>query len=160
MPAYKKGNFVIKNAEGLVTLAGDATSIFNDSNNSVNYSESNPIDMHMDSGGIPRTLTKNYVEYTLELELTPGVGGTTGAANFASLAALKTAFVLPPRGSQIITSGFDVAGLNWDTSTKAIVWDASIQQSAEGLSTIRCTAKKFADNAGTVIDFTGAWTAS
>ena len=157
--AYKKGNFVIKNAQGYVTLAGDATAIFNDSNNSAGFSETSPVQTHMNSLGEPTVLTRDFIEYTMELELTPGVGGTGGAtpAAFANLAALQTALAFNTVGSQIITAGFDIAALNWPTGDKAVITASSIQESSDGLATLRVTAVKRTTNAGTVIDFTGAW---
>jgi len=150
MSAYKKGNFVIKNSEGSVAIAGLAA--FVNSSNSASVSDASPFEVHMDAGGVPRTVTRNYFEYRMELDLTPGVGGS-----FATLADLKTAFVLSLKGSQIITSGFDLSDLNWADAVKAIIEDISIQQSQEGLSTLRVTAVKRTDNAGNVIDFTAAW---
>ena len=150
MSSFKKGNFVIKNAEGSVAIAGLAA--FVNSNNSASITDASPFDIHKDSGGVPRTITRDYIEYRMELDLTPGVGGA-----FATLADLKTAFVLTLKGAQIITSSFDLADLNWADAAKAIIEDISIQQTAEGLSTMRVTAVKRTDNAGVVIDFTAAF---
>ena len=159
--AYKKGNFIIRNAQGLVTLAGDATSIFNDSANSASASLSSPVQTHMDSAGNPATVTRDYVERTYEFELTPGVGGTTGGSGFSSLAALQTAFVLPDEFSQFISSGFDVTDLNLADAAKAVVTAASATVTAEGNAGLRVTVKTFkkADNS-TVINFTAAWAAT
>lgn len=158
--AYKKGKFVIKNAQGLVTLAGDATSIFNDSNNSASVSLSSPTQVHMDSAGTPATVTRDYIERTFEFDLTPGVGGTTAGAGFASLAALQTAFVIPDEFSQFISSGFDLTDLNLADAAKAVVITASETVTAEGLAGLRVTVKTYKKADGTVVDFTAAWAAT
>lgn len=161
--AYKKGQFIIRNAQGIVTLAGDATSIFNDSNNSASVSLSTPTQMHMDSSGTPAAVTRDYVERTYEFELTPGIGGTGGGspAAFANLAALQTAFVLPDDYSQFISSGFDVTDLNLADAAKAVVTAASATVTAEGNAGLRVTVKTFKKADGTtVVNFTGSWTAT
>jgi hypothetical protein len=159
--SQKKGNFVIKNNVGLVVLAGVAAAAFLNSNNSTSVTDDSPIDMHKDSAGIPATLTKDYQSRTMELDLTPGIGGqsTAGVPGvFASKAALQAAFVLPVRGNLFSSSGFDHADMNWPVTNFGIIWEASIQNSSDGLSTMRVTVKYFVKNDGvTFIDFSGAW---
>lgn len=158
--AYKKGQFIIRNAQGVVTLAGDATSIFSDSNNSASASLSSPVQVHMSSAGTPASVTRDYIERSFEFELTPGVGGTTSGTAFASLAALQTAFVLPDEFSQFISSGFDLADLNLADAAKAVVLTASATVTAEGNAGLRVSVKTYKNAAGTVVDFTGAWAAT
>lgn len=147
----KKGNFIIRNAAGTVVLAGSAT--FLNSNNSAGFTDLTALEVHKDSAGTPRVITRDYLEYQLDLDLTPGVGGT-----FASKAALQTAFAAVEKGSTITTSGFDLADLNWDSSKKGIVFDSSVSASNGQNATLKVQARRMATLDGTPIDFTGVWT--
>lgn len=156
--AQGRGAFIIKNAAGSVTLAGLAALV--NSNNSAGLTDATEIQERRDSTGVPRALTKNFNMYQLDLDLTPGIGGA-----FASKNALQLAFLLIPKGSSIVTSGFDVASYNWDSSEKAIVWECACNLNQDGDGTLRVTARRYralgaAGADGTVIDFaTGPWTA-
>lgn len=142
---------MIKNAAGTVVFAGVAATYIN-SNNSAGLSDGTALNLLKDSAGKPSAITKDFHEYQLDLDLTPGLGGT-----FASKAALQTAFRMQPLGSAFTSSGFDLTDLNWDSSLKGIVWSCSASVAPEAQGTFRVTIKRWTDVAGTPIDFTGAW---
>lgn len=148
-----KGQFTVKNAAGTVVFTGVAATYIN-SNNSVGLTDNTPLELKKDSAGVPRQITKDYHEYQMDLDLTPGIGGT-----FASRAALLTAFRLQAKGSSFTCSGFDLTDMNWDSTLKAVVWDCSMNAAQEAHGTLRVTVKRWTDLAGTPIDFTGAWAA-
>lgn len=149
--SYYKGFAVIRGAAGSVTLAGRATALVN-STPSATVSDISPVQEHTDSLGVPRTLTRPYIRYQLELEIVPGSGGTI------AVGSVDEACNLVKYGDTIVTSGFEISDFNWDSASKAIVvGQPSASVSTDGLATVRVTAQKTTDNTGTAIDFTAAW---
>lgn len=148
--SQSKGKFVIKNAAGVVTLAGVAT--HTNSTMSATASDATELTEHKDAQGLPQALTKDFNAYNLDLDLTPGIGGAYGT--FAAMAADA---VLQLKGAAIITSGFANASLNWPEAYKATIREISVSQTNEGLGTLKVTARRIADTAGSAVDFTGAW---
>lgn len=149
--AQKKGAFVIRNSEGVVTLAGIATSLTNDAM-SAGYSDATEIFEHKDAGGVLRTLTKDFNDYRITLRLTPGVGGA-----HADQAAVKATIAAIARGDSIVTSGFEDDQFNWDSSAKGIIWEVGKTLTMGDLMSVDITARKMTTTGGTAIDFTGAW---
>lgn len=151
--SQKKGFFVIKNSEGVVTLAGIATSLTNDVM-SANFTDATEISIHRDAGNVPRAVTKDYHEFRLQLRLTPGVGFA-----HADQATVKTAIAGIRKFDSIVTSGFEDADLNWTSGDKAVVMDIGKTLAQGELMSVDVTAAKFTDSAASpaVIDFTGAW---
>lgn len=148
--AQKKGNFVIKNAEGSVALQG-AAALVNDIDN-IDWSDATEITEHRDAGNVPRTLTKDFNEERLTLRLTPGPGYA-----FADQAALKAAVASLAKCGQIITSGFEEAQCNWADAAKAIIWEVGKTLARGELMSVNITARKLSTTAGAAIDFTGNW---
>lgn len=151
MPAYKKGFFVIKNSEGVVTLAGIATSLTNDAR-SAGFSDITPVTEHPDAGNVPRSLTKDFNLFQLTLNLIPGVG-----SGLADQATVKAAIAGIRKGDTIVTSGFEDADFNWASGDKGIVWEVGKTLTQGDLMTVDVTARRLTDTAGAAIDFTAAW---
>ena len=153
MSSYYKGFAVIKNAKGTVKVAARATVV--NALNSAAVTDISPVEMHMDSNGIPRTRTRDYKGKEVTLELTPGVGASIAVGSVDELVDL------PEKGDAIVLSDFELSSLNWAETDKAIIWEASSTVAMGQLGTLRVTARKFTDNAGTVIDFSttpiGGW---
>jgi hypothetical protein len=151
--AQKKGRFVIKNAEGVVTLAGIATSLTNDVM-SVDFSDITEISEHRDAGNVPRTLTKDFNAFEMRLQLTPGIG-----FDHADQASVKTAIASLAKGQSIVTASFEDDQFNWASGDKAIIWEVSKALNQGGLMSVNVTARKLQTAAGSpaAIDFTSAW---
>jgi hypothetical protein len=150
MPAYKKGNFVIKNSEGSVTLKGLAA-LVNDAI-SASVTDATELAFHRDAGNVPRTITKDFNEFRMNLRLTPGIGYA-----FADQATVKAAIAALSKGDSIVTSGFEDDALNWASSDKAIILEIGKTLTQGDLMSIDVTAAKYTDTAAAVIDFTGAF---
>jgi hypothetical protein len=148
--SQKKGNYVIKNAEGSVVLQGLAA-LVNDVNN-IDWNDATEITEHRDAGNVPRTLTKDFNEERLTLRLIVGVGYA-----FSDQAALKAAIASLAKCGQIITSGFEDAQCNWADAAKAIIWEVGKTLAQGELMAVNITARKLSTTAAAAIDFTGAW---
>jgi hypothetical protein len=149
--AQKKGAFVIKNAEGVVTLAGIATSLTNDVRR-ITHSDATEINEHRDAGNVPRTFTKDFNCFEMSLELIPGIGGA-----HADEAAVKALFASVEKFDTIVTSGFEDPDFNWDAAAKAIIFSIDKTLAQGELMSINITARKYTTTGGVVIDFTAAW---
>jgi len=150
--SQKKGNFVIKNSAGSVKLAGLAALV--NGAGSASFSDNTNIAVHNDAAGVPRAITKDYNEFSLPFDLTPGIGGDLG-----SVAAVAAAVDGIRLGDQIIVSGFSHNDINLPDSAKAVITSYTVSQSEGALSKVSVTATRRTDLSGNAIDFTGAWAA-
>jgi hypothetical protein len=148
---YFKGFAVIRGAAGSVTLAGRATALVN-STPSATVSDVSPVMEHTDSLGVPRTKTRPFRRFRLELEIIPGSGSSIAVGDLDNAAALQDVAGNIEQQSSIVTTGFAIADFNWASGGK-IVGEPSINLSSEGSATIRITAERTLDSAGTEITF-------
>lgn len=147
----KKGNFIIYNSEGVVTLAGAATSLTNDAM-SANFTDDTNVKVFMDASGVPRTRVRDYLRYTLQLRLTPGVGYA-----HADQSTIKTAIANAGKMATFVTSGFEDADFNWASNAYGFIESIGKGLTQGDAMSVDVTAAREALTDGTPIRFDGAW---
>ena len=148
--SQKKGNFVIMNSAGTVKMKGLAT-LTNDVT-SAGYSDNTVITEHQDAIGVPRTLTKNFHDYSLSFSLTPGVGSA-----LVSEAAVAAAIASIAKGDIFVSTGFTDDDYNM-ASGECYISEIGKTMTQGAIMTMNVTVRKVTDASGTGVDFaTGAW---
>jgi hypothetical protein len=169
--SQKKGNFVIRNSEGRVKLAGIATNLTNDVM-SIEFGDLTEVVEYRDAGNVPRTLTRDHAAYEQTLRLTPGIGyaHTTQQDVKDLIASLE-------RGDTIDLRNFEDAQFNWTdgnddagapdvgvTDFKAFIWQVGKVLSQGELLSVTITARRVASLSvvlsvvtETPIDYSAAW---
>lgn len=154
-----RGNFVIKNSKGDVTLAGLAT--LSSDVMSAAFSDDTELNEHRDAGNVPRTITEDFRQYSVRLRLTPGIGSA-----LASVAAVKAAIASLKKMDSIVLANFADAQLNWDANAKGHLAEVGKTLEQGSLLSLEVTARRFValEVAGgnvteTPINFSGNWEA-
>ena len=152
-----KGNFVIKNSAGIVTLAGKATALTNDAP-SISVADQSPVDYHKDASGVIRAITRDQIIEEMTLRLTPGIGANLASVAAAAGAVAGTGANAVRIGDAIVTSGFTFANMNW--AADAFI-TAITNTAAEGaLGEVTVTARRMLLNTSYATSISqSAWTA-
>ncbi len=149
----KKGNFIIYNSEGVVTLMGAATALTNDTM-SASFSDDTEIKVFKDASSVPRTRVRDFLRYTLQLRLTPGVGFA-----HADQATVKTAIADCSKMGTFVTSGFEDSQMNWATNAYGFIESVGKSATQGDIFSVDVTAARETLTDGTALRFDGAWAA-
>lgn len=149
--AQKRGYFVIKNSAGTVTMQGLAT-LTNDVM-SVNHNDATAVMEHRDADNIPRTFTRDFLDFRMTLRLTPGIG-----SNLANQAAVAAAIASLRKMDTIVTASFEDSDFNWASGDKGFIEEVGKVLQQGDLMSVDVTARKLATTAGVALDFSAAWT--